>query len=166
MENLIFLLTASLVMYQSSKKSTKVVIGDTGATLNFPGIFYFDNIATPEGDSLYFAEHLDNKVTYGVVCARLHSRLPLDEAQVVMNAYLTGLQKPFGALYNTGADACNEGNIQTRCAAAVDYWQDAHGTDWKVKCYTNGRVIAVLYVNNIAELPVEKQDEFLDSFRF
>jgi hypothetical protein len=48
----------------------------------------------------------------------------------------------------------------------VDYWQDEEGLDWKVKGYTDGRIIAVLYVKNINDISVEKQDKFLDSFCF
>jgi hypothetical protein len=47
-----------------------------------------------------------------------------------------------------------------------DYWQDADGIDWKAKGWTNGQTLAVLYVKNINEVPVERQDFFLDSFEF
>jgi hypothetical protein len=46
----------------------------------------------------------------------------------------------------------------------VDYWQDEDEMDWKVKGYTDGQIIAVLYVKNINQSTVEQQDLFLDSF--
>ena len=46
------------------------------------------------------------------------------------------------------------------------YWQDCSKKDWKVKGYTDGKTLAVLYVKNIGHVDVKKQDLFLDSFHF
>jgi hypothetical protein len=46
----------------------------------------------------------------------------------------------------------------------TDYWQDSQGVDYKVKGYTNGRVLAILFVRNISQLDVSLQDQYLDSF--
>lgn len=164
MENLIFLLTASLVLYKSSKKPRKTFIGDTNCSVHFSPDAVFDFTQSEEGDQLYFAEYTEKSVGYGVLCARVHSILPLDEAQDVMNSYLNRLRKPFNALYNTGVDLCQTWNKEDGSIQMVDYWQDEDNLDWKVKGYTNGEIIAVLYVKNINEITVEKQDEFLDSF--
>lgn len=162
MENLIFLLTASLVLYKSSKKPKRTFIGDTNCSVLFSPDATFDFSRSEEGDQLYFAEHTDKAITYGVLCAHIHSRLPLDEAGDVMTTYLNRLRKPFNAPYNTGVNLCE--NRVSDCVTMVDYWQDEDNLDWKVKGYTDGQTIAVLYVKNINETTVEKQDEFLDSF--
>ena len=165
MENLIFLLTASLVMYQTKKKPRKLFIADTNYSLFYFPEASFEYTQSDEGDVLYFAEHQDKLVSYGVLCARLAAPLPIDEARDVMSNYMGRLHKPFHALYNTGIDLCKtpEG---AECIQLLDYWQDDNGLDWKVKGYTDGQTIAVLYVKNINELEVEKQDRFLDSFCF
>ena len=64
----------------------------------------------------------------------------------------------------TGIDLCQNWVHGDDCIRLVDYWQDEDSVDWKVKGYTDGHTIAVLYVKNINEISVEKQDEFLDSF--
>lgn len=162
MENLIFLLTASLVLYKSSKKPRRTFIGDTHCSVLFSPDATFDFSRSDEGDQLYFAEHTDKNSTYGVLCASIHSRLSLEEAGDVMTTFLNRLRTPFNAPYNTGVNRCE--NRVNDCVTMVDYWQDADNLDWKVKGYTDGQVIAVLYVKNINEITVEKQDEFLDSF--
>lgn len=162
MENLIFLLTASLVLYKSAKKPRRTFIGDTNCSVLFSPDATFDLSRSDEGDQLYFAEHTDKDITYGVLCASIHSRLTLEEAGEVMTTYLNRLRKPFNAPYNTGVNRCE--NWVNDCVTMVDYWQDADNLDWKVKGYTDGQTIAVLYVKNINEITVEKQDEFLDSF--
>jgi hypothetical protein len=166
MENLIFLLTASLVIYKSSKKPGKTVIGDTNCSVLFAADTEFDFTQSDNGDQLYFAERTDKKIGYGILCARLGERLPLDEAKDVMTTYVNRLQKPFHALYNTGMVPCQSWRQEDDCIKMIDYWQDANKMDWKVKSYTDGQTIAVLYVKNINAIAVEKQDEFLDSFSF
>jgi hypothetical protein len=48
----------------------------------------------------------------------------------------------------------------------TDYWQDKAGIDWKVKGYTNGKVLSLLYVKNISNATVRAHDTYLDGFRF
>jgi hypothetical protein len=164
MENLIFLLTASLVLYKSAKKPKKIRIGDTNCSVLFSPDAVFDYTRSDDGDELYFAEYTEKEVSYGVLCARISSKVPLDEARDIMDSYLTRLHKPFHALYNTGIDLCQPFSPETDCIQMVDYWQDEDEMDWKVKGYTDGQIIAVLYVKNINQSTVEQQDLFLDSF--
>ena len=140
------------------------MIGDTNCSVNFSPDAVFDFTESEEGDQLYFAEYTEKNVSYGVLCAKVHSTLPLEEAQEVMGTYLNRLRKPFNALYNTGVDLCQTWDKDDTSIKMVDYWQDEDNLDWKVKGYTDGEFIAVLYVKNINEITVEKQDEFLDSF--
>lgn len=162
MENLVFLLTASLVLYKSGKRPRTILIGDTNCSLHFSPEASFDFTQTDEGDQMYFSDFREKNVTYGVMCAQLAEPISLDEAREVMTTYLNRLQKPFLALYNTGIQFY-PGN-QENALTMTDYWQDESQIDWKVKGYTNGKIIAVLYVQNINDISVEKQDEFLDSF--
>lgn len=164
MENLIFLLTASLVIYNSSKKPRKTIIGNTNCSVLFPADAEFDFTQTDDGDQMYYSEYTNKQVSYGVLCAHLSEKLPVVEAQEVMTTYLGRLHKPFHALYNTGIQACQSWSQEDDCIKMIDYWQDKNNMDWKVKGYTDGQTIAVLYVKNITNVSVEKQDEFLDSF--
>ena len=80
-------------------------------------------------------------------------------------AYMHKLKGPFYIFHNVGSEKSADWN-QTGTSTLVDYWQDAVGVDCKVKGYTNGRILAVLYVKNISEAEVSRQELFLDSFHF
>jgi len=166
MENLILLLTASLVLYKSAKRPQQVLIGDTGCSVLYPPHGAFESTRSDDGDVLYFSEHTENFITHGVLCAQLHESLPLEEAREVLVNYMSRLQKPFNAPHNTGI-VPNPNWIASDILVKVDdYWQDAQGVDWKLAGYTDGRTIAVLYVKNIGDAPSEDQETFLDSFCF
>lgn len=166
MEDLIFLLTASLALYKTPKKSETVLIADSGCSVELTSQkLSFETTETEEGDRLHYAEHWDRNVTYGILCAQLAEEIGLDEAKEVMINYINRLRGPFYAVHHIGAEVCDPKD-ETAVVSLIDYWQDCDGLDWKVKGYTNGSIIAVLYVKNINELVVEKQDHFLDSFSF
>lgn len=166
MENLILLLTASLVLYKPNKRFKRVFIGNTSCSLLYAPDAEFDFYISDDDDELYFAEHTDKGIAYGVLCARLHESLPLEEAGEVMTSYLGRLRRPFNALHNTGIMPCPSWTRTGEGTRLEDYWQDEDGFDWKVKAYTDGHTIAVLYVKNIAEGETARHDEFLNSFSF
>src|SRR5689334_8837788 len=110
MENLILLLTASLVFYKSSRKFKRSTIGDINCSVLFFPDPKFDYTGTEDGDSLYFTEHSEKFVTYGILCAKLAEPIQLDDAREVLTNYMNRLHKPFNALYSTGITNCPEGN--------------------------------------------------------
>lgn len=166
MENLIFLLATSFVFRISSPRRFKnYFIGDTGCSaLLFTGND-FQQTRTITGDQLYFNECSEKDVDFGIICIRLQEEYTLDEASSMLKNYMDKLKDPFFVLHETGVQADTDWNsIYTR--TLVDYWQDTENKDWKVKGYTNGHFLAVLYVKNISQVEVRKQDLFLDSFHF
>ncbi|HEX2609136.1 MAG TPA: hypothetical protein VHK91_17265 [Flavisolibacter sp.] len=167
MENLIFLLTASLVYYKSARKSRKVFIGNTNCSFSFSaGPLEFDITENEQGDTLYLAESQERNVSYGILCADLHEKWSLEEGKAILLNYMERLQKPFQALYNTGISDCTHWHQQTDSCTVMDYWQDQYQQDWKLKGYTNGKIIALLYVKNIGDAEASRHDHFLDSFCF
>ena len=89
----------------------------------------------------------------------------LQEAVEMLESYIEKLRGPFYILHNTGLIDDADWNSETT-TTIVDYWQDYNKKDWKVKGYTDGKTLAVLYVKNIGHVDVKKQDLFLDSFHF
>jgi hypothetical protein len=160
MENLILLLTASLVWIKSSRKFKRTFLGTRGSSVEFAPDVAFEHTCHG-GDELYFSEHKEKFVTYGVLVAHLCEELDQEDARTVLTSYLNRLRKPFKAPYNTGITDCSAGTI-----AMVDYWQDEDSVDWKLKACSDGKTMAILYVKNINDAEVEKQDAFLNSFRF
>jgi hypothetical protein len=164
MEDLIFLLTASLFYYKSSKQVKQVRIGKTPCTVLFSTSAAFETTRTEAGDRLYFSEYQQERTTYGVICGHLSEPLNYEESYNLLSAYMDDLRQPLYAVHNTGIT--DVASRKTNFIELTDFWQDKSGIDWEVKGYTNGKQVAVLYVKNISDASTEKQDAFLNSFSF
>src|SRR5436189_56465 len=60
---------------------------------------------------------------------------------------------------------CDHLNSNENTRGIVDYWKDKENNNWKVKAWTDGKFIAVLYAYTKTEVP-DKADVFLNSLRF
>lgn len=166
MENLVFFLATSFVLRLSSSRNVKTnVIGNTGCSSLFYSRGQSDSCITPDGDRLYCSKFSENKVSYGLICVQFSESYEMNKAVQLLTHYINKLKTSFRVLHDTGIQKDVDWNSEYS-TALVDYWQDAEKKDWKVKGYTNGDVMAVLYVKNISEADVKKQDIFLDSFHF
>jgi len=171
MENLILILATTYLLSRTQPNPygfKKYAIGHSGCTLflpNDPGPF--KPSFTKNGDLMYYGETEDRGVTYG--CVTIVLREPLDnlaEAEKNLARFMQTLQKSYDIDHTTGLSFGHMQKNNSQARGIVDYWQDAAEVDWKIKGWTNGRVISVMYVSNIADLPVQKVDMFLDSLRF
>jgi hypothetical protein len=166
MENLILFLATSLVIrFSSSKKIKLQFIGNTGCSALLSADTKLESSLTQSGDELYFHEFKDKNVTYGIICVDMNEKYSLAEAEEMLRSYIESLRGPLYILHNTGIHEDADWNSETS-KTIVDYWQDCSKKDWKVKGYTNGKTLAVLYVKNIGNADVKNQDFFLDSFHF
>lgn len=166
MENLILILATSLVIRFSASKKVKLQsIGNTGCSALLSSDNKLESSLTGSGDQLYFHEFKERSVTYGMICVQMSCTYNLTEAEEMLRSYMDKLRGPFYIFHNTGVHDDADWNSETS-KTIVDYWQDSSKKDWKVKGYTNGKTLAVLYVKNIGHVDVKKQDLFLDSFHF
>ena len=165
MENLIFLLATSFVLRLStSRKFKSYFIGNTGCSaLMFTN--NFKKTITPSGDRFYFNEFSEKNVTYGIICIKFQQEYDLDESADMLTKYIQKLRAPYFILHNTGLSETKDWN-HLSSIVMEDYWQDGNQQDWKVKGYSDGKNMAVLYVKNIGHVEVKKQDLFLDGFHF
>jgi hypothetical protein len=166
MENLLLILATSFVLRLSAtRKLHYSFIDKTGCFLFFPKGIPFETQKTDSGDDLYFNEFTEKDVTYGVICVKMQNRYSPEEAVEMLGRYMNQLRGPFFVFHQVGQEKAKDWN-QESSLTLVDYWQDARGRDCKVKGYTDGNTLAVLYVKNIGEVEVTRQDAFLDSFHF
>jgi len=166
MENLILFLATSLVIrFSSSKKIKLQAVGQTGCSALLSSESKPEAVSTKSGDQLYFHEFKDKKVSYGMICIDMDRQYSIAEAEEMLRNYIDKLRGPLYILHNTGMQEDADWNSEASITI-VDYWQDCRKKDWKVKGYTNGKILAVLYVKNIGNADVKKQDFFLDSFHF
>lgn len=166
MENLILLIATSfLFRLSSNRKVQNQLIGTTGCSALLAAEDELEHSLTSSGDKLYFNEFREKKVTYGMICVQMSHEYSLTEAEQLLRTYIDHLKGPLYILHNTGLHEDADWNSESS-KTIVDYWQDCQKKDWKVKGYTNGKILAVLYVKNIGHADVIKQDHFLDSFHF
>jgi hypothetical protein len=166
MENLIlFLATSLLFRTPNNRKVRNQVIGNTGCSALIASDDQLESSTTASGDRLYFHEFKEKGVSYGFICVQMNTDHSLEEAEAMLKAYIDKLKGPLYILHNTGIHDDADWNSENS-KTIVDYWQDYSKKDWKVKGYTNGKTLAVLYVKNIGNVDVKKQDFFLDSFHF
>jgi hypothetical protein len=166
MENLLLILATSFVWRLSSaRKLQHCFVGNTGCFLLFIKGSEFEKTKTESGDDLYFNEFSEKGVVYGAICISMNRHFEPGESLDMLGSYMNKLRGPFFVFHQVGQEISKDWN-RSSSITLVDHWQDAGGKDCKVKGYTNGNVIAVLYVKNIGEADVVKQEAFLDSFHF
>lgn len=163
MENLFFLLAATIVLRFSSL-SKKYTIGRKASfTLFFePG--KIDRSQTKDGDMMHTGEWTKNGITYGIILIEMQRSLEFPEAEETLKTFMDSLQAPFDIVSNSGIQPAVDLKLEGRMVQ--DYWQDSKGQDWKVKGLTNGSEIALLYIRGINDISVVVEDAFLDSFSF
>ncbi len=155
------LLIAGTAYGQSLKKYT---ISNSGCSAYFfcdPVKFNHDK--SPDSSDVYMGECSNDGVTYGIICVRLKEKITNpEESEQMLISYLDYLKTSFGitgaAGYGKGHRLKNKENTR----GVIDYWTDKDNANYKVKGWTDGKYIAVLYVYAAKELPEQKANVFLD----
>jgi hypothetical protein len=163
METLFMFLATSLILRIPSPKFKRYLIGNSGCTsLLVSGCSQLHCKHTTEGDVIYFNDSAIAGVTYGLICVRMKQVYPLQQAETILVQYINRARKPLHIAYSISMEIEKAAGRVT----ITDYWQDNEGIDWKIKGYTNGKTVAILYVKNVTEAAVKEHDTFLNGFRF
>ena len=120
-----------------------------------------------DDSSLVFTgECINADVLYGVICVKLlRPTADLSIAEEVMISYLDFLKADFHVRDSTGYGRGHTLPKNANTRGVIDYWTDTEDQHWKIKAWTDGKFIAVLYGHSLKELPESKLNVFLDSFR-
>ena len=163
MENLFMFLATSLILRISTPKFRRYLIGHSGCTsLLLSGNNQLHIEHTTERDVIYFNESTVDGIMYGLICIQMKQLYTMSQAENILVQYINRVRKPLQIAYNSMMEVENlNGQI-----TITDYWQDNDGVDWKIKGYTNGKTVAVLYVKNITDVPVKEHDTFLNGLKF
>lgn len=163
MENLFVFLATSFMLRITSPKFRRYLIGQSGCTsLLLSGFNQLNVTHTKDGDVIYFNDSTTTGVTYGIICVRMKQVYTLRQAETILVQYINRARKPLQIAYNISMEIEKAAGLIT----ITDYWQDEEGMDWKIKGYTDGKAVAILYVKNIAEAAVKEHDAFLNGFQF
>jgi hypothetical protein len=127
----------------------------------------FDETYSEDSSKVYTAECNMDGLNYGIICVQLLTASEnLGEAEDMVISYLDYLKVNFDIKSAVGYGRGNHLNNREDTRGVVDYWKDGDSNNWKVKAWTNGKIIGVLYAYSQKELSETKIDVFLNSFRF
>ena len=162
MENLFVFLATSFVLRISNLRFRRYMICNGCSTLLHSGAKTLQVRHTKDGDKLYFNEYTEDGVTYGLICVQMPVFYAMDEAERILVQYVNRVRKPLHISHSLMMEA----ERMPKMTTLTDYWQDNAGHDWKIKGYTNGKIVSLLYVKNIADTTVKNHDAYLEGFRF
>jgi len=105
-------------------------------------------------------------VTYGIICVKLLNTVAdLQMAEDLLIAYMDFLKQSFEITSTAGYGKGHRLNNNESTRGIIDYWKDKENNNWKVKGWTDGKHIGVLYAYTNKALPEQKVNVFLDGFR-
>jgi hypothetical protein len=166
---LFFLLFSSIIKLNAQQQEgTRVQISNTGCTVQvicFPG--RFDAYDLEDGSTVYADDCLKEEVTYGIYCVKL--KKPIGEIAMYEDSiasYLDFMKLDYGIVKSNGYDKGHELNKDESTRGIYDTWEDAEKNKWKVRAWSNGAFVCVLFVYSAKELPEKKTDIFLNGLRF
>jgi len=151
-----------------AQDAARVPISNTGCTVQvicFPG--RFDAYALDDEATVYADDCEKDGVTYGIYCIQLKKAVAdLDAAEDTTIGYLDFMKLDNGIAKSKGYDKNHKLNKDESTRGIFDTWEDADKNKWKVKAWTNGKFICVLYVHSAKEFPEKKTEIFLEGLRF
>jgi len=163
---LVIIIGCNWLQAQSLKKYD---IGGSGCKAYFfcnPGEFVLSYSA--DSSKVYTGECKADSLNWGIICVALKQPVsPGQEAEDLLTSYLDFLKTVYNtssaAGYGKGHSMKNNADVK----GMIDYWTDKDGDEWKIKGWTDGKFIAVLYVYAQGKLEeTSKVNLFLDGFRF
>jgi hypothetical protein len=145
-----------------------VAISNTGCTVQvfcFPG--RFDAYDLEDGSTVYADDCEKDGITYGIYCVKLKSPVDnLEAAEDTTITYLDFLKLDYGITEAKGYSKGHLLNKNNSTRGIFDKWEDIDKNKWKLRAWTNGNYICVLYVFSSKELPDKKTEIFLEGLRF
>jgi len=159
-----FILFLSSSSFSQSLK--KYPISNSGCSLYTYCEPKFSVEKSADSSQVYTGECLKEEVNYGVICVKLLNPVEsLAMAEDLLVSYLDYLKESFEITKAAGYGKGHRLNNDENTRGIIDYWEDKEKDNWKIKAWTNGAYIGVMYAYSKKPLPESKVNVFLDSFR-
>lgn len=154
-------------LFSYSQSLKKVPISNSGCSVYTFCTIPFEKQYSEDSSLLYLGECEKDGVSYGVICVKLlQPAEDIDAAEESMINYLDYLKTSFKILKSTGYGKGHRLNNNENTRGVLDYWEDSDKNNWKIKAWTDGKFIGVLYVYSTQQLNETKMNLFLEGFRF
>ncbi|HEX4877671.1 MAG TPA: hypothetical protein VFV31_13435 [Chitinophagaceae bacterium] len=159
----IALFTCSISFAQTMKKYPA---GQSGCTYYSYCEAPFKVSMSQDSSIIYNGECVSGEVSYGIICVKLLRSIgEMQLAEDMLIAYMDYLKQSFGITKAAGYGKGHHLNSNELTRGVLDYWQDQENNNWKVKGWTDGNYIAVLYAYSPKSLTESKINLFLDGLR-
>lgn len=168
MKRCALLLALSLCfLFPHAQSLKKAPISNSGCSLYTFCVFKFEKEYSEDSSLVYVSECAKDEMTYGVICVKLLQPADnLDRAEESLIDYLNYLKSSFKINKSTGYGKGHRLANNENTRGVLDYWEDSDKNNWKIKAWTNGKFIGVLYGYSVKELNETKLNVFLEGFRF
>lgn len=144
----------------------RIPVGKSGCSLYTYCDMKFDASRSPDSSMVYAGECTKEDITYGTICVSLvNPPENLLMAEDLLIAYLDYLKGNFGITKSTGYGKGHILNKNENTRGILDYWEDGEKNKWKVKAWTDGKFIGVMYAYSLKDIPEAKVNIYLDGFR-
>ncbi len=150
----------------NSQVLKKYPVSNSGCSVYTYCDFKFEMEYSEDSSLIYMSECEQEEMNYGIICVKLLEYADdLNGAEEFLISYLDYLKTSFKILksagYGKGHRLANNENTR----GVLDYWEDSEKNNWKIKAWTDGKFIGVLYGYSSKELNETKLNLFLDGFR-
>lgn len=147
-----------------SQSFKKYEIGSSGCMAYFfcdPG--KFQTSFSEDSSAVYTGSCTAADTEYGIICVKLKETVnDAANAEALLISYLDYLKTAFKIKSAVGYGKGHQLRKRPDCHGIIDYWEDESGNNLKVKGWTEGRHIVVLYVLSSKPLAETKVNLFLD----
>ena len=127
----------------------------------------FDLSYSPDSSKVYIGECSAEQNSYGVICVKFKEPVAdINSAEKVLEAYLDFLKTNFKITTAAGYGKGHRLRGSEKIHGIIDYWKDEEKNNWKIKGWTNGDFIVIMYAYSKQELPETKVNVFLDGIVF
>ena len=155
------------MMISYAQMLKKTPIDNSGCSLYSFCDLKFNTQKSEDSSVIYTSECEKDKMNYGVICVKLSESVnDLNVAEGLLISYLDYLKSSFNITQSVGYGKGHRLKNDENTRGVIDYWEDKDKNNWKVKGWTNGKFIGVLYGYSSIQLAESKLNIFLEGFRF
>lgn len=163
------ILFAAIMLYSlptTAQSIKKIPVGNSGCSIYTYCDIKFEESKSRDSSMIYAGECNRDSIAYGVICVQLITPPEsLQLAEDLLMAYLDFLKESFKINQSAGYSKGHRLNNIENTRGLLDYWKDRDNNNWKIKGWTDGKIISVLYAYSQKKLPEPKVNLFLDGFR-
>ncbi|HEX2628604.1 MAG TPA: hypothetical protein VHM26_06330 [Chitinophagaceae bacterium] len=168
MKRVLFPALLFLGLYSPAQSLKKYPVSNTGCSVYMfcdPKRFTVD-IDDADSSNVYTSECYNGEVKYGVMCIQLRIPITMSNAEQELIERLDFMKADFSVTDSAGYGRGLQLNNNPNTRGVLDYWKDSESNHWKIKAWTDGTFIAILYAVSKTELPEQKVNVFLEGIRF